>query len=104
MDLSQFSLSLGARWFFPPSLLPARGNSMGTLLRQMSGSTGAGLYVWRFHQPLRCWHYRIGSDFLKASHDSHPTHTTPIPIAVRSSSVCADHALATDRLPNTDAR
>jgi len=44
-----------------------------------------------------------GSDFLKASHDSTPTHTNTMPIAARSSRVWADHAIATDRLPNTDA-
>ena len=51
-----------------------------------------------------CSHYPTSSDFLKASHDSTPTHTNTMPIAARSSRVCADHAIATDRLPNTDAR
>jgi hypothetical protein len=45
-----------------------------------------------------------GSDFLKASQASSPTHTSTPPKAATSNSVWADHALATDRRPNTDAR
>jgi hypothetical protein len=74
------------------------------ILRQMSRSKGAGLTFGDSTGPLRCSHYPTASDFLKASHDSHPTHTNTMPIAARSRSVWADHALATDRLPNTDAR
>jgi hypothetical protein len=45
-----------------------------------------------------------GSDFLKTSHASSPIHTSTAPIPATSTSVCADHMLVTNRLPNTDAR
>jgi DnaK suppressor protein len=41
--------------------------------------------VSRFRLPMRCLHYPIGSDFLKASHDNAPTHTNTTPTAARRS-------------------
>jgi hypothetical protein len=45
-----------------------------------------------------------GSDFLKTSHASSPTHTSTAPTAATSTNRCADHMLVTSRLPNTDAK
>ena len=45
-----------------------------------------------------------GSDFLKMSHASRPMQTSTPLITAESASVCADHMLVTNRLPNTDAR
>jgi hypothetical protein len=38
------------------------------------------------------------------SHASRPKHTSRPPMAAESASMCADHMLVTNRLPNTDAR
>jgi len=45
-----------------------------------------------------------GSDFLRTSHTSSPTHTSTAPTTATSSSVCADHIPVTNRLPNAPAR
>jgi hypothetical protein len=54
------------------------------------------------------WSYKpkgvCGSDFLKTSHASNPIHISTPPKAATNTSVCADHMLVTNRLPNTDAR
>jgi hypothetical protein len=48
-------------------------------------------------------HYLAGSDFPETSHASNATQTSTAPTAATNTSVCADHRLAENRLPNAEA-